>query len=75
MSPCKILIVDDDPDDREILIDTFQQIGLNLVQGVSSAETALAYLQAIEEDEELPKLIITDLNMPGDQRAGIIACA
>jgi len=65
MTTCKILIVDDDEDDREILTEAFQEFGLERVHGVESAEKALAYLQAVVNDEDLPKLIITDLNMPG----------
>jgi len=65
MPACKVLVVDDDADDRDILIETFQQIGVARVEGVDSAEAAIAFLQAIPADQDLPKLIITDLNMPG----------
>lgn len=60
-----ILIVDDDPDDRDILLDSFQQIGVEQVHSVASADAAISFLQAIVDDRNLPKLIITDLNMPG----------
>ena len=65
MIPCKILIVDDDADDREIISTTFHDLGISNFQVVSSAQAAFAFLQSIEEQENLPRLIITDLNMPG----------
>jgi CheY-like chemotaxis protein len=65
MFTCKILIVDDDPDDREILIDTLKESGVQQVYGVGSAQEAFAFLQGIKEEQYLPKLIVTDLNMPG----------
>lgn len=61
----KILIVDDDPDDRDIMKDAFEQKGPGHHLTLSSAEEVLSYLQSILHDEDLPKLIITDLNMPG----------
>lgn len=65
MLTCNILIVDDDADDRDILLDSFRQIGVEHVHSVASADAAISFLQAIADDENLPKLIITDLNMPG----------
>ena len=65
MRTCNILIVDDDPDDRDILIETFHQIGVEHIHGVTSADAAIVFLQEIADDRKLPKLIITDLNMPG----------
>lgn len=64
MRTCNILIVDDDSDDRDIFLETFQQIGVENVYGVASAEAAIVFLQKITEDKDLPKLIITDVNMP-----------
>ena len=60
-----ILIVDDDPDDIEILRSAFHEIGAREIQGVLSMPQALDHLQSIEDINDLPKLIITDLNMPG----------
>jgi CheY-like chemotaxis protein len=65
MRTCNILVVDDDPDDRDILTETFQQIGVERIYGVATAEAAIVFLQEIADDRDLPKLIITDLNMPG----------
>jgi CheY-like chemotaxis protein len=65
MLTCKILIVDDDSDDLEILVETFNKVGVERALGVSSAEEAISFLQSITNDEDLPELIVTDLNMPG----------
>jgi CheY-like chemotaxis protein len=64
MNTCKILIIDDDTDDVEILVEAFTQCGVDGVQYVSTAMNAFIYLQQLEL-KNLPKLIITDLFLPG----------
>ncbi len=65
MQNCKILIVDDDTDDVEILADAFTQTGVDSVHYVHTAMQAFMYLQSVENKESLPKLIITDMYLPG----------
>lgn len=65
MQSCKILIIDDDRDDVEILADAFTQSGVNGVHYVDSAMQAFMYLESVFEDGCLPKLIVTDLYLPG----------
>lgn len=65
MSPAKILIVDDDTDDVEILADAFTQTGVESVHYVHTAMQAFMYLQSIENKADLPKLIVTDMYLPG----------
>ena len=65
MPPCKILIIDDDVDDVEILADAFIQSGVCDVHYVYSAMQAFSYLESITNKEELPKLIVTDMHLPG----------
>lgn len=60
----RIVIVDDDPDDRELLRTAFEEEGAEPVFAFSSAEDLLTHLHDVESDEELPLLIITDVNMP-----------
>lgn len=61
----KILVVDDDPEDRSILEDGFVESGINeAVQFEENGEKAISYLRAAAEEESLPCLIILDLNMP-----------
>ncbi|HEX8950555.1 MAG TPA: ATP-binding protein, partial [Polyangia bacterium] len=55
----KLLIVDDEPDARELLAAAFTQMGAR-VQVVASADEALA---AVER--ERPHLVISDIGMPG----------
>ena len=50
MSGCKILIIDDDEDDVEILSDAFAQCGVEGVHYVFTAMQAFIYLQEKEHD-------------------------
>ncbi len=65
MPNCKILIVDDDIDDVEILSDAFTQTGVESVHYVHTAMEAFMYLQTVGDKKDLPKLIVTDLYLPG----------
>lgn len=57
-----IVIIEDDPDDQEILSDVFKKLGyVNEVIFFSDGEQALAY---INKDDILPFLILSDINMP-----------
>lgn len=62
---CKILIIDDDTDDVEILADAFTQSGVDAVHYVHTAMQAFMYLESVEKREALPKLIVTDHYLPG----------
>lgn len=65
MNSSKVLIVDDDTDDVEILAEAFTQSGVESVYYVHSAMQAFMYLQSVDKKENLPKLIVTDLYLPG----------
>lgn len=59
----RILLVDDDPEDREVLIDAFQHLqGCNDVLCADNGEAALTLLS--QNNLPLPHLIVLDLNMP-----------
>lgn len=73
MAGHKILIIDDDTDDVEILSEAFTQSGVESVHYVHSAIEAFIYLQSIENKEDLPKLIVTDLYLPGITGAEFLA--
>ena len=60
-----ILIVDDDEDDRLIIQESFEKNGQNSIAFFEDSLSILAYLSNHREKENLPKLIISDLNMPG----------
>lgn len=64
MDTCKILIIDDDTDDVEILSDAFRSSGVDSVHYVHTAMQAFMYLEQIVP-QGLPKLIVTDMYMPG----------
>ena len=56
-----ILLVDDSPDDLQLLARTFDQLGVqNHVETCSSADEAIAYL----ETQPLPTVMLLDLKMP-----------
>jgi CheY-like chemotaxis protein len=61
-----IVIVDDDTDDREIIRDAFMSNHKNHRQYVfiENGDKLLEYLQDAE-NENIPALILLDLNMPG----------
>jgi DNA-binding response OmpR family regulator len=65
MKKSKIIIVDDDPDDREILRDAFFEAN-NAVDYVllENGGQLLQYL-TLHKDNPAPDLIMLDLNMPG----------
>ena len=55
MNHCKILIIDDDTDDVEILADAFTRSGVDSVHYVHTAMQAFMYLESVTEPELLPK--------------------
>ena len=59
-----IYIVDDDPDDRQIILDAFLEKNPQIdYVFMENAETLLQALYS--DDSEYPALILLDLNMPG----------
>ena len=73
LNPFRILIADDDTDDVEILSEAFTQSGVENVHYVHSAMQAFNYLQQVEKKENLPKLVVTDLYLPGISGAEFLA--
>ena len=64
--PKSILYVDDDADDREWLMEAFKNVapGVQLLTARHGLD-ALNYLDKVKEKcEDLPNLIVLDLNMP-----------
>ena len=61
--PVTLLIVDDDPDDRELFFEAVKEINpLNKCLEATNGEEALALLRA--KNVACPDLIFLDLNMP-----------
>jgi len=59
-----IFIVDDDPDDRQIILDAFLENSPQIdYVFIENAETLLENLHS--EEYDFPALILLDLNMPG----------
>src|SRR5512138_1139303 len=61
----KILLVDDDAEDRAIVIDALEEINAeDAVSCAENGEDALKLLMDYAELNSFPRLIILDLNMP-----------
>ncbi len=59
-----ILLIDDDPDDRDLLEEAFLKIDVNvIVKPVASVTEAMDYLEQLAVDN-LPCLVIIDYEMP-----------
>ena len=58
-----ILFVEDDEDDIAILKDGFEDLEFNEVHYCLDVLSAISYLKELE-DSDLPKLIVTDYNLP-----------
>jgi CheY-like chemotaxis protein len=59
-----VFIVDDDPDDRQVILDAFIKNNADLdYEFIDSAQELLNKLY--EKDVSYPNLILLDLNMPG----------
>ncbi len=69
LSGIKILVVEDDPDSREVLHLLLEQSGAN-VQSAESAQEAMNLLR--ESDERLPDVIVSDLAMPNEDGYSLI---
>jgi CheY-like chemotaxis protein len=60
-----IFVVDDDREDRQILQEYFEDIGMGeRVRYFENGEQAIASLESSTKTSALPKLIVLDLNMP-----------
>ncbi|TCZ71815.1 response regulator [Flaviaesturariibacter aridisoli] len=65
MAQWKILLADDDPEDRGILADSFEQLGARgLLDFAVDGEDALRRLETGWAEGHLPCLVVLDLNMP-----------
>lgn len=61
----KVLLADDDADDREIFVKVLEKKdGVRLVSTVENGVEVINYLESLRPGEELPHLIILDHNMP-----------
>ncbi len=63
MQQYKIIILDDDLDEILLLRDCFQRKGVECVKYFTDGAQCMEYLEACTA-EELPNVVITDLNMP-----------
>jgi two-component system, sensor histidine kinase len=59
--PVRILLVDDDADNREVYCMALQQLGYETLE----ADSGEAALRFISDGGRLPDVVLTDLSMPG----------
>lgn len=65
MSKKKVLLADDDADDREMFGDILlANEKATLVHSVEDGRELLSWLETVTEDKNLPDLIVLDQNMP-----------
>ena len=65
MEAWKILLVDDDPEDRAIIEDAMDMIhSVKVLCFAENGEQALEFLEQQHSGRKLPCLIVLDLNMP-----------
>ncbi|MBA2493938.1 MAG: response regulator [Acidobacteria bacterium] len=69
LSGIKVLVIEDDPDSREVLQLYLKQSGAN-VESVESAQKALMLLR--ESSDSLPDVIVSDLAMPEEDGYSLI---
>ena len=63
MKQNNIFIIDDDADDRKIILDAFKED--NTQVDYTFFENAESFLKSLYSSSQLPDLILLDLNMPG----------
>lgn len=60
-----ILIIDDDPDDCELVVEGLHQVGWRFqIESITDPEEALNFIEWKNRSNALPSIIILDLNMP-----------
>lgn len=64
MPAARLLFVEDDPDDIELLTKSLQENSIFDFVILDSGPKALSYLEELA-DGDLPGLVVVDLNMPG----------
>lgn len=65
MQLCNILIIDDDLEDIELLLEALKECEVDCVNFALNAVDAFSFISSIRKKCNLPKIIITDLNLPG----------
>jgi CheY-like chemotaxis protein len=61
-----VYIVDDDPDDRQIILDAFLENNAEMdYVFAEDGGQLLQHLEDVDDGSDLPTLILLDLNMPG----------
>lgn len=70
-APLEVLVVDDEPDVRELLVEYFRNKGLP----VASTGDGRAAIAAFEREPARYSLVITDLQMPGADGLAVLQAA
>ena len=70
-APLEVLVVDDEPEVRELLVEYFRNRGLR----VASAADGRAAVSALERDPSRYALVLTDLQLPHVDGLGVLRAA
>lgn len=68
-----ILVAEDDPDDALMLKDAFLEVKLSEVTFLNNGKLLLEHIQQLLSHNQIPNLILVDLNMPVLDGRGVIA--
>lgn len=76
METKKVLLVEDDPDDRDLFVIFYSdRKDIDLLPSVGNGVELMNYLKNVLSDDQLPDLIVLDQNMPvmnGKQTLGFL---
>lgn len=74
MKPARILLVEDNPADRDLTRDTLEETGLCLeVRAVGDGAEAVRYLDQVANDaSRRPNLVLLDMNLPKLDGRGVL---
>lgn len=65
MGPKKVIVVEDDPDDRELFTIFYgDRQDIRLLPAVANGVELIDYLQLVASGQDMPDLIVLDQNMP-----------
>ena len=61
----KVILVEDDPDDRELFLNFYSaRADISVLPPLGNGQELIAYLDTLDDETQLPHLIVLDQNMP-----------
>ncbi len=72
MKLAKILVAEDDPDDRLLMKDAFSELDFTEIDFFNNGKLLVDHIFKYLNEEDIPQLILVDLNMPMLDGRGVI---